>query len=273
MLGRDLVEVLRPSFRIDDVVEWDIDEINIQEEKSTVDKIAALAPRIVINAAAYTDVDGCEQHTERAFAVNAEGVRHVALGAVKCGAKVVYLSTDYIFDGKKGIPYVENDPPNPLSVYGRSKLRGEAYVQELTKDGLIVRTQWLYGKHGKNFVNAILRQAREKGVLSVVHDQVGSPTYTVDLSRGISQLVERDARGVFHVTNSGPCSWYDYARMILELSGIKGVEVHPISSEALGRPAQRPSYSVLDTGKFKRETGAALRPWFEALKEYLSVHS
>ena len=273
MLGKDLVQVLRSSLQTDEVLGWDIDEIDIQEEKSTIAKIENLQPRFVVNVAAYTDVDGCELHKEKAFAINAEGMRHVALGAVRGGARVLYLSTDYIFEGKKEKPYLENDRPNPLNVYGRSKLRGEQYVQEIVKDALIVRTQWLYGRYGNNFVDVILRQAREKEVLSVVNDQTGLPTYTVDLSKAISLLIERDARGIFHVANSDPCTWYEYAQRILELSGIKGVNVIPISSRELGRPATRPSHSVLDTRKFKQETGMTLRPWPEALKDYLSTYS
>jgi dTDP-4-dehydrorhamnose reductase len=272
MLGRDLVEVLRSSLRSDEVFGWDIDEIDITEENNTVGKIESLQPGMVINVAAYTDVDGCELHEEKAFAINAEGMRHVALGAGRCGAKVVYLSTDYIFDGKKGKPYLEDDPPHPLNVYGRSKLKGEQYVQELVKDALIVRTQWLYGKYGNNFVASILRQAREKELLSVVNDQIGSPTYTPDLSKAISLLIQREVRGIFHVVNSNLCTWYDYAQRILTLSGIKGVKVLPISSKELSRPAPRPSYSVLDTQKLTRETGMTLRPWFEALKDYLSAY-
>lgn len=274
MLGKDLVEILRSSSRVDqrldwEVFGWDIEEIDIQEEKNTVTKIESLRPDIVINIAAYTNVDGCESHDEKAFAINAEGMRHVALGALRCRAKVVYLSTDYIFDGKKREPYLEDDPPHPLSVYGRSKLRGEQYVQEMVEDALIVRTQWLYGKYGNNFVASVLRQAREKKVLSIVNDQVGSPTYTIDLSRAISVLIQCDARGVFHVANSDLCTWFAFGQEILKLSGMEGVRIVPISSEELGRPATRPLYSVLNTEKLKRETGMTLRPWSEALKEYL----
>lgn len=274
MLGKDLVEILRSSSRVDqrldwEVFGWDIEEIDIQEEKNTVTKIESLRPDIVINIAAYTNVDGCESHDEKAFAINAEGMRHVALGALRCRAKVVYLSTDYIFDGKKREPYLEDDPPHPLSVYGRSKLRGEQYVQEMVEDALIVRTQWLYGKYGNNFVASVLRQAREKKVLSIVNDQVGSPTYTIDLSRAISVLIQCDARGVFHVANSDLCTWFAFGQEILKLSGMEGVKIVPISSEELGRPATRPLYSVLNTEKLKRETGMTLRPWSEALKDYL----
>ena len=276
MLGKDLVEILRSSSRVDqhldcEILGWDIEEIDIQEEKNTVTKIESLRPNIVINIAAYTNVDGCESHDEKAFAINAEGMRHVALGALRCRAKVVYLSTDYIFDGKKREPYLEDDPPHPLSVYGRSKLRGEQYVQEMVEDALIVRTQWLYGKYGNNFVASVLRQAREKEVLSIVNDQVGSPTHTIDLSRAISVLIQCDARGVFHVANSDLCTWFAFGQEILKLSGMEGVRIVPISSEELGRPAKRPLYSVLNTEKLKRETGMTLRPWSEALKEYLSI--
>jgi len=270
MLGRDLVETLRLSFPKDEITGWDVEEIDIQEEKNTITQIGKFEPGVIINVAAYTDVDGCELNEKKAFAINAEGVKHVALGAVTCGAKVVTLSTDYIFDGKKDRPYLEDDPPHPLNVYGRSKWKGEQYVQELAKDALIVRTQWLYGKYGKNFVASILRQAREKDVLSVVNDQVGSPTYTIDLSHAIALLIERKARGIFHVANRDSCTWYHYARTILRLSGIEGVKVVPVSSKELAYPAIRPAYSVLDTQKLKRETGLTLRPWMEALKDYLS---
>jgi dTDP-4-dehydrorhamnose reductase len=272
MLGRDLVDALRFSFRADqdwEILGWDIDEIDIQEENTTVAKIESIQPKIVINVAAYTDVDGCESNEEKAFAVNAEGMRHVALGVLRCGAKVVYLSTDYIFDGEKREPYLENDPPHPLSVYGRSKLKGEQYVQELVEDSLIVRSQWLYGRHGKNFVSTILRVAREKRVVSIVDDQIGSPTYTVDLAAAISALLQRGSRGIFHVANSDSCTWFAFGQAILKLSGMQEVKVIPISSKELGRPAARPLYSVLSTQKLRREISMTLRPWSQALREYI----
>jgi len=274
MLGRDLVKVLYSTFRTDkhsdwEVLEWDIDEIDIREEKTTVTKIESFHPEIVINVAGYTDVNGCESNEEEAFAVNAEGMKHVALGALQCRAKVVYLSTDYIFDGKKREPYLEDDPPNPLNVYGRSKWKGEQYVRELLEDALIIRTQWLYGRFGNNFVSSILRQGREKKVLSIVNDQIGSPTYTVDLSEAISVLLKYDARGVFHVTNSDLCTWYTLGQAILKLSGMERVKVIPISSKELGRPAVRPPYSVLNCQKLRQVTGMTLRPWVEALKDFI----
>ncbi|RPJ05287.1 MAG: dTDP-4-dehydrorhamnose reductase, partial [Deltaproteobacteria bacterium] len=189
MLGRDLVPVLQSSLSEAEVIGWDIEEIDIREEKDARSKIEGLKPEVVVNAAAYTDVDGCEKNRDEAFRVNAEGMKHVAAGSREVGAKVVYLSTDYVFDGKKGDPYLETDLPNPLSVYGQTKLKGEEYLRERVEDHLIIRTQWLYGRYGKNFVAAILRQAKEKPVLSIVDDQTGSPTYTVDLSRALAALL------------------------------------------------------------------------------------
>jgi dTDP-4-dehydrorhamnose reductase len=269
MLGRDLVEVLRTSSRNDEVVAWDLGDIDIREEQSTMAKIESMYPEIVINVAAFTNVDECESNEEKVFAINAEGMRHVALGALRCHAKVVYLSTDYVFDGRKKEPYLESDPPNPLNVYGRSKWKGEQYVQELVENSLIIRTQWLYGRYGNNFVTSILRQVREKRVLSIVNDQIGSPTYTKDLSKAIAVLIQRDVKGIFHVANRDLCTWYTFGQAILKLTGIVGVKIIPISSKELGRPAPRPSYSALSTQKLKRETGMMLRPWSEALKDYL----
>ena len=272
MLGRDLMGVLLSSLPNDEVIGWDIEEIDIQKEEDTVFKIEKLRPNIMVHIAAYTDVDGCELNEEKAFAVNAEGTKHVALTASRCQAKMVYLSTDYVFDGNKREPYLESDSPHPLNVYGRSKWKGEQYVQELVKDPLIVRTEWLFGRYGKNFVTSILRQAGEKRVLSIVNDQIGSPTYTVDLAKAISALIQFDASGIFHVANSDLCTWYTFGQAILKLSGMDKVRVIPISSKELGRPAIRPSYSVLNCQKLKKKTGLTLRPWSEALKEYLSTY-
>ena len=269
MLGRDLMGILLSSLPEDEVVGWDMEEIDIQKEGDTVLKIEKLQPDIVIHIAAYTDVDGCESNEGKALAVNAEGTKYVALAVSRCQAKMVYLSTDYVFDGNKREPYLESDIPHPLNVYGRSKLQGERYVQELVKKALIIRTQWLYGRYGRNFVTAILQQAKEKGVLSIVNDQMGSPTYTTDLAKAISVLIQFDAQGIYHVANGDLCTWYTFGQAILELSGMDKVRVIPISSMELRRRATRPSYSVLNCQKLKKETGLALRPWSEALRDYL----
>ena len=268
MLGRDLTEVLQSSSQRE-VVPWDLGEIDIREEKETVEKIGELRPDVIINAAAFTRVDDCESQTDQAFAVNAEGTRHVALAALRCQAKVVYLSTDYIFDGKKNEPYLEGDPPQPLNAYGRSKWKGEEYVRALLKRWLIVRTQWLYGKHGNNFVTSLLNQARKKDELRIVDDQVGSPTYSVDLSKILAALIQKEAEGVFHVANSGTCSWYEFGKAILQLSGLGKIRATPISSQELKKPATRPSYSVLGCQKLTAAVGLTPRPWIEALRDYL----
>ncbi len=274
MLGRDLVTILRSSFGTGksgyEIFGWDLDEIDIREEANTVSKIESLRPEIVINLAAYTDVDDCEVQKEKAFSINAEGMKHVAMGGGRCKAKVIYISTDYVFDGQKKEPYLEEDPPSPINVYGQTKLEGERYLQALVEDSLIIRTQWLYGKYGTNFVSSILRQAMEKKVLSVVNDQTGSPTYAVDLSRAIVALIQSDGQGIFNVVNEEVCTWYTFAQAILKASGLEEVRIIPISSEELGRRAPRPSYSVLGTKKMKEKTGMSLRPWSEALKDYLS---
>ena len=269
MLGKDLTALLQSSSDAE-VIAWDIEEIDIRIEKETIAKIGALHPEVIFHLAALTQVDSCESEVEKAFAVNAEGTKHVALAAVQCRAKVVFLSTDYVFDGEKRVPYREDDLPRPLNVYGQSKWKGEQYLQHLTEDALIVRTQWLYGRFGNSFVTAILRQAKEKGELQIVTDQTGSPTYTVDLARVLSALTRQDLRGVFHVTNSGSCTWYEFGRTILQLAGMSHVRVVPISSEEIHRPARRPSFSVLSCQKLKERAGLTLRPWQQALEDYLA---
>lgn len=274
MLGRDLVEELRSSWEVGpqpqwEVVPWDLEEIDIRDERQTIEAVEKVRPEVVVNVAAYTDVDGCEAEQEKAFAVNAEGMKHLALAARGSRAKVVYLSTDYVFDGSKTEPYLETDPPRPLNVYGLSKLQGERYVQALAEDGLIIRTQWLYGRYGKNFVSSVLHQAEEKRVLSIVDDQIGSPTYTVDLSKAISALIRQGATGIFHVTNRGICSWYAFGEAVLKWSGRSDVRVVPMTSRELCRPARRPLYSALSGERLMREAGMSLRPWPEALRDYL----
>lgn len=276
MLGRDLIPELRISFPEDDLLEWDMDEIDIRKKGETIEKIESVQPTVLINVAAYTDVDGCESNLQEAFLVNSEGMSHIAQGARRCGARAIYLSTDYVFDGKKNSPYIEEDSPNPLNTYGHSKLKGEEVTLALGKKGLVVRTQWLYGLYGKNFVTAILKQVKEKWKapeanrrLTIVDDQIGSPTYTVDLSQAIVRLVQRKASGIFHVTNQDTCSWYEFGKTILKFLDIQGIDVVPISSSQLNRKAPRPLYSVLSSEKLRREIGFRLRPWTEALKDFL----
>lgn len=270
MLGKDLVPLLS---RNHEVSCKDIQDFDITIRQAVLDQIGSCRPDWVINAAAYTDVDGCESKAELAFAVNAEGARNVALGCARAGCGMIHLSTDYVFDGESRTPYPpEGISPNPRNVYGASKLQGEQYVQESLEEHLILRTAWMYGKYGKNFVDTIVRLGKEKEELRVVNDQRGSPTFTRDLSEAILRILDKKARGIVHVTNSGECTWFDFARRILELA-VPGrrVRVIPISAKELARPAARPAYSVLDCSRYESITGSKMRHWEEALKEYLNA--
>lgn len=266
MLGKDLAPLLAMKYS---VVLTDIEELDICNPQAVADGILDIQPDMVINAAAYTDVDGSERNPERAFSVNAAGAQNVALACAAKGAQMVHLSTDYVFDGSLCRPYREEDPPNPVNTYGASKLKGERLIQEALKNFLIIRTAWLYGRHGRNFVKAILDQAALKKEIRVVNDQRGAPTFTKDLGRAILRLVEAGAKGIVHVTNAEDCTWFDFAREILKEKSLNAVVVHPISSSELNRPARRPANSVLDCSLYESLTGQKLRPWREALREYL----
>jgi dTDP-4-dehydrorhamnose reductase len=264
MLGQDLLKVLPGEVR-----GVDIDEIDITSPESVRKVLLTLKPQVVINSAAFTDVDGCETKRDMAMAVNGTGVRHLAEVSVQIGARLVQLSTDYVFDGNKQSPWFEDDPTGPLSIYGASKLAGEENAR-INPDHLVVRTQWLYGLHGKNFVETMLRLATEKQELAVVDDQIGSPTWTMDLSRAIRALLEKGCRGTYHAANAGICSWNEFARAIFAEAGLS-VSVNPMSTAELGRPAPRPLYSVLDCSKLTRDAGFQPQPWREALRQYLEL--
>lgn len=264
MLGRDLLSLLGERGQ-----GVDIDEIDITSPESVLKTIGLLKPEVVINCAAYTDVDGCEGNIETAMAVNGEGVGYLAMACRDLGALLVQISTDYIFDGGKGTPYVEDDAPCPLSVYGESKLAGEMNAA-FCPEHLIVRTQWLYGVHGKNFVETMLRLGAEKDELTVVDDQIGSPTWTVDLARAIIALVDSGCRGIYHAANSGYCSWNGFAAAIFEEAGLN-VSVRPMTTTELNRPARRPLYSTLECSKLTGDTGFWPQAWRDALREYLKL--
>ena len=248
MLGTDLMHILRLQY---DVFGCDLDNCDILDDKQVEQVVSAYRPDVIIHAAAYTNVDQAETDKDLAMQVNATGTMHVAAAAQKYQAKFVYLSTDYVFDGTKTTLYTEEDLPHPLGVYAESKVCGERHVQQMfahvnqnAPGYLIIRTAWLYGKHGKNFVTTILQLAREQGHLRVVHDQTGSPTYTKDLVRGLLALLDRKATGIFHVTNDGSCTWYEFARTILELAGMSQIPVQPITTQELHLPAPRPKFSA-----------------------------
>jgi dTDP-4-dehydrorhamnose reductase len=267
MLGRDLAEILGSA---GEVTAWDLPELDITRAGETREKIVGLGPGIIINCAAFTDVDGCESRPDFAFAVNAEGVRNLALAALPLKAILVHLSTDYVFSGDSSRPYRPDDLPAPRNTYGRSKLQGEVFLRESGADHLLVRTAWLYGPRGRNFVEAILRQAEAGKELRVVDDQKGSPTFTRDLSSAIRDLLAAGVRGVFHLTNSDSCTWHGFALEILRQKRIENVKIRAISSEELGRPARRPAFSVLDCSRYEEACGKKMRPWREGLEEYFS---
>jgi len=268
-LGRDLESVFLSTGN-NQVISLGHNEMDVTRPALVKKLIAESKPGVVIHAAANTNVDGCELEPDNAYRVNALGARNVAVAAENTGAKLVYISTDYVFDGNAQRPYTEFDRTNPISVYGKSKLAGEQYVAVLSNKYFIVRTSWLYGEHGPNFVKTMLRLAKEKTELTVVDDQVGSPAYTKDLAGFIADLVGTELYGTYHATNTGSCSWYRFARAIFQLAGLEHVNVRPITTAELNRPAPRPAYSVLDHYCIRLEGLPDLRPWKEALQEYLA---
>ena len=267
MLGSELFGRLSP---LHDVAGKDVDEFDIASAGDCRRVITDVEPDVVINAAAYTDVDGSEKERELCFAVNAEGVRNVALACRPGRIKIVHFSTDYVFDGTKDTPYREEDLSRPLNVYGEAKLAGEQNLQQYSEHYLLIRTAWLYGKQGKNFVKTIMGKAREVGRLEVVNDQEGSPTYAKDLAAAVERLLAGRHTGIFHVTNRGSCSWYEFTQKILAYAGIDNVPVIPVSSSRLARPAQRPHNSVLDCTRFVKTTGKTMRFWQIALRDYMT---
>jgi dTDP-4-dehydrorhamnose reductase len=266
MLGSELFSLLRLEHQ---VIGKDIQDFDIYSGEDCRRLVKDISPDIVINAAAYTDVDGCETNRDKCFAVNAEGVKNLALACREGDVKIVHFSTDYVFAGEGSTPYREEDVCQPLNAYGESKLAGEKYLQELSQNFLLIRTAWLYGPRGKNFVKTILEKAATVRTLKVVDDQIGSPTYACDLAAAVQRLVGDGARGIFHITNGGSCSWYEFARAILDEAGLMGAEVLAIKTEELPRPARRPCFSVLAGRKFCEATGITMRPWRMALKDYL----
>lgn len=241
---------------------------DIRDAKRVQAVVKEASPEWIVLAAAYTDVDGCESNQELAFAVNRDGAVNVALAAKEVGARLLFLSSDYVFDGKKTAPYETGDARNPQSVYGRTKADAEIKLLELMPDCCIARTSWLFGTGGKCFPDTILKLAASRPALDVVNDQRGSPTYTVDLARAIVQLCRKDASGIVHVTNAGDCTWFDFAGEIVRGAGL-ATTVRPVSSEQMARPAPRPAYSVLSLACL-HGLGIQMPSWQDALHRYLA---
>jgi dTDP-4-dehydrorhamnose reductase len=242
----------------------DVDILDASKVREVVDKVR---PDWIVLAAAYTDVDGCESHSDLAFAVNRDGAVHVADAAKRIGAKLLFLSSDYVFDGKNTSPYETQDRRNPQSVYGRSKAEAEMRLLAVLPECCIARTSWLFGTGGKCFPDTILKLAASRPTLDVVKDQRGCPTYSVDLSRAIIGLCRNQASGIVHVTNAGNCSWFEFAREIVKNAGFAS-EVRPVGSQQMARPAPRPAYSVLSP-KSLNPYGIVMPTWQDALQRYL----
>jgi dTDP-4-dehydrorhamnose reductase len=264
MLGRDVM--LAAGNAGHQVVGYGHAELDVGDGAAVSAKIEGERPDVVINCAAWTDVDGAEEAEEEATRINGAGAGNVAAAAAAVGASVVYVGSDYVFDGSKGAPYVETDQTAPLSAYGRSKLAGEEATRAANKRHFVVRSAWLFGTGGPNFVETMLRLAADHGEVLVVRDQVGSPTYTWHLAYGIVRLIEGVEFGIHHMAAAGSCSWYEFAREIFEQANVE-CKVMSATTEMLGRPAPRPAYSALTS---QREHAIELPSWQDGLAAYLS---
>ncbi len=263
MLGKDLVS----AFADHQVTGLGSRDADLRDAQRVLEAVQTTHADWIILSAAYTDVDGCETNSERAFTVNRDGAVHVAQAAAQIGSRLLFISSDYVFDGEKRTPYETDDPRNPINVYGRSKAEAECRLLEIVPNCCIVRTSWLYGRGGKCFPDTILRLAKTQPELRVVDDQRGCPTYTVDLAHAIAELIRNWAHGIVHVTNRGSCSWFEFARAILAVKS-PSTNVLPIGTAEFPRTANRPAYSVL-SDRSLREHRIELPDWRHALTSYL----
>jgi dTDP-4-dehydrorhamnose reductase len=264
-LGSDVVRLLSPTAEVTARI---MDELDVTDRPRLKQAVESVRPDVVINCAAYTAVDRAETEPDAAYRVNVLGARNVAQAAERVGARVVYFSTDYVFDGAATQPYDEDAPTGPLSVYGRTKLLGEQATREANPDHLILRLAWLYGSTGHNFVHTVLRLARAKDQLRIVDDQVGSPTFTEDVVHQLWTAIEDGCSGTYHCVNAGQASWYAFASHIVHRLGL-GIPVVPIRTADYPTPARRPAYSVLADRKFELEQLNSMRPWEDALDDCL----
>jgi dTDP-4-dehydrorhamnose reductase len=268
MLGTDLVCVLEEKG--DEVFATDVEELDITQLEYLNKMIGDICPDVVVNCAAYTEVDRAEEEPNKAFSVNAKGAKNLALVCKEFDIDLCHISTDYVFDGTKNAPYMPDDPPSPINTYGKSKLAGEKNIQEIMKKFYIIRTSWLYGKYGKNFVFKMLELAKKQKELRVVDDQIGSPTWTVTLARVIAELIGKEMYGLYHVTDEtgGGISWYEFAKEILKRSDHE-LKVIPITSKEFPLLAKRPKNSVLDLKNVQSLLGDKLPDWHESLDKFL----
>ena len=267
MLARDIVSALEPN---NELALADIDEFDICQRDDVFSFIGLYRPELVIHCAAYTNVDKAEDEKELVYKINGKGTKNIAEACNVSNIKMLYISTDYVFDGSKGTPYTTDDDCflKPLNVYGKSKLLGEEHVKNICDKYFIVRTSWLYGKGGKNFVSTMLKLAETHDTVRVVSDQIGRPTYAPHLSHAISKLIQTDSYGVYHISNGGQCSWYEFAKEIFDMADID-IKVEPVTSEQYGIKALRPAYSVMDLTKIEKILGYKMPGWQSGLREYI----
>lgn len=266
--GKSEIGTIDPAFKGCEIIAVDIDELDITDLNSVMTFTNAHKPDIIINCAAMTNVDRCEENYETAMKVNAIGARNIAIAAELTGSKLIHVSTDYVFAGNGTSPYAEWDICDPKTIYGKSKYLGEQYVSQFCSRYFIIRTSWLYGYQGNNFVKTILKIAKEKGLLTVVNDQRGNPTNANDLAHHILKLALTQGYGIYHCTGAGECSWYDFACKITEYAGIN-CQIKPCTTEEYPRPARRPAYSSLDNLMLKCTVGDEMRDWKAALQNYI----
>lgn len=261
----EISEVIKKS----EIISLDVNELDITKLYKVKEKLNELRPNVVINCAAATNVDGCEMNQEFAFKVNALGPRNLAIACNELDAKIVQVSTDYVFSGNEQKPLTEYDLPSPYTVYGKTKFAGENYVREFSSKYFIVRTAWLYGFSGSNFVYTMRKLAKEKDSINVVNDQKGNPTNANDLAYHILKLIETEEYGVYHCTGKGECTWYEFADMIIKLSKEKCI-VKPCTSEEYKALAKRPEYSSLDNLMLRCTIGDEMRNWKDAIQTFIS---
>jgi len=267
LLGKALMR----EWRDDHVTGLSSKDVDIRDPQQVGKAVESSRPDWIVLAAAYTDVDGCETNRELAFAVNRDGAANVARAAKQHDSKLLFLSTDYVFDGNKTSPYEVGDPRAPQSIYGRSKAEAEVQVEQILPGSCIVRTSWLFGTGGKCFPDTILKLTSTRAQLDVVNDQRGSPTYAVDLARTIMQLCRKGAKGIVHVTNRGECTWFEFAQAIVSAAGLETI-IRPTTTDKFPRPAKRPKYSVLSASSLDRY-GVRMPDWQDALRRYLVERS
>lgn len=269
MLGSDFLKIWCRHATVTGI---DISDCNITSSQSVNECFDAVRPDMVVHCAAYTNVDGAQDHEDTAHSVNVQGTENIVQSARRIGAEVVYISTDFVFDGKKSVPYNEEDSANPLSVYGKTKYEGERIIRELLPAHYIVRISWLYGRSGSNFVYTIRNAARERPELQVVNDQFGTPTFTLDVAHHLWRIVRRGSWGTWHLSGEGAASWYDFAREVLRLYDIK-TPVKPVTSDEFPRPAPRPAYSVMANQRYFNECGGKMPDWKKSLADFVNNYA